>query len=88
MLSGVRMTPPPAARQLGFNPLEYYVWRGGRMHNGLTVAAFQLVDVAPGDGGLGIVCGSHKSNVKVMPPTSDTFSDSIMLHCSKVIPFD
>ena len=39
----------------GFNPLEYYVWRNGQMHNGLTVAAFQLVDVRPGDGGLGVI---------------------------------
>ena len=39
----------------GFNPLEYYVWRNGQMHNGLTVAAFQLVDVHPGDGGLGVI---------------------------------
>ena len=39
----------------GFNPLEYYVWRNGQMHNGLTVAAFQLVDVSPGDGGLGVI---------------------------------
>eukprot|EP01052_Picozoa_sp_SAG31_P002903 SAG31_NODE_105_length_25008_cov_17.439399_16_plen_198_part_00 len=49
----------------GFNPTEYYVWKDGRMHNGLTVAAFQLVDCPPGAGGLGIVCGSHKSNVKI-----------------------
>ena len=48
----------------GFNPLEYYMWKNGQMHNGLTVAAFQLVDCPEGDGGLGIVCGSHKSNVK------------------------
>lgn len=35
---------------LGFNPLEYYLWRNGRMHNGLVVAAFALVDYGPGDG--------------------------------------
>ena len=31
---------------------------------GLTVVAFQLVDVNEGDGGLGVVPGTHKSNVK------------------------
>ena len=36
--------------KLGFNPLEYYLWRNGRMHNGLVVAAFALVDCGPGDG--------------------------------------
>jgi hypothetical protein len=36
--------------ELGFNPLEYYLWRNGRMHNGLVVAAFALVDCKPGDG--------------------------------------
>ena len=34
----------------GFNPLEYYMWRNGRMHNGLTVAAFALVNCEEGDG--------------------------------------
>ena len=32
------------------------------MHNGLTVVAFQLTDINPGDGGLCLVPGSHKGN--------------------------
>ena len=32
------------------------------MHNGLTVASIQLTDVNPGDGGLSLIPGSHKSN--------------------------
>ena len=33
--------------EIGFNPLEYYIWRNGQMHNGLTVVAFQLVVSSP-----------------------------------------
>ena len=32
------------------------------MHNGLTVAAYQLTDVREGDGGLCLIPGSHKGN--------------------------
>jgi ectoine hydroxylase-related dioxygenase (phytanoyl-CoA dioxygenase family) len=32
------------------------------MRNGLTVVAYNLHDVNPGDGGFGCVPGSHKSN--------------------------
>ena len=46
----------------GFDPNQYYIFRDGRMHCGLTVAAFQLTDVNPGDGGLIVIPGSHKSN--------------------------
>lgn len=46
----------------GWDPNQYYVVREGRMHNGLTVAAFQLADINPGDGGLAVIPGSHKSN--------------------------
>jgi hypothetical protein len=45
-----------------FDPNQYYIFRNGRMHNGLTVATFQLTDVNPGDGGLIVIPGSHKSN--------------------------
>ncbi|HZP81290.1 MAG TPA: hypothetical protein VFB21_06615 [Chthonomonadaceae bacterium] len=33
------------------------------MRNGLTVVAYNLKDVNPGDGGFGCVPGSHKSNL-------------------------
>ncbi len=32
------------------------------MHNGLTVVAWQLADVNPGEGGLCLIPGSHKGN--------------------------
>lgn len=47
----------------GFDPNQYYIFRNGRMHNGLTVVIFQLTDVNQGDGGLIVIPGSHKSNI-------------------------
>ena len=38
------------------------------MHNGLTVASWQLTDVNPGDGGFICVPGSHKANMHYKPP--------------------
>ena len=46
----------------GFDRHQYYIVRDGKMHNGLTVVAFQLTDINPGDGGLCLVPGSHKGN--------------------------
>jgi hypothetical protein len=46
-----------------FDAGQYYHWANGKMHNGLTVVAYNLRDVNPGDGGFGCVPGSHKSNV-------------------------
>jgi len=46
-----------------FHPTFYYRWENGAMHNGLTVVAYNLRDVDPGDGGFAAVPGSHKSNL-------------------------
>ncbi len=51
----------------GFDPNQYYIFKDGRMHNGLTVVAFQLTDINPGDGGLIVIPGSHKSNYPCPP---------------------
>lgn len=45
-----------------FDPSQYYLFRNGAMFNGLTVVAYNLKDVGPGDGGFGCIPGSHKSN--------------------------
>ena len=37
------------------------------MHCGLTVVAWQLADVNPGDGGLSLIPGSHKCNFTCPP---------------------
>jgi ectoine hydroxylase-related dioxygenase (phytanoyl-CoA dioxygenase family) len=47
----------------GFDPTQYYIFKDGRMHNGLIVVAWQLADAGPGDGGLCVVPGSHKANL-------------------------
>jgi ectoine hydroxylase-related dioxygenase (phytanoyl-CoA dioxygenase family) len=51
----------------GFDPTQYYIFRDGQMHNGLTVVAWQFADVGPGDGGLCVIPGSHKSNLPCPP---------------------
>ncbi|HXW78469.1 MAG TPA: phytanoyl-CoA dioxygenase family protein [Acidimicrobiales bacterium] len=44
-----------------FNPVQYY-WTGhGILRSGLLVAAYNLKDVGPEDGGFACVPGSHKS---------------------------
>lgn len=45
-----------------FDSSQYYHFHQGKMHNGLTVVAYNLCDVNEGDGGFGCVPGSHKSN--------------------------
>jgi hypothetical protein len=47
-----------------FDPSQYYRFQNGCMHNGLTVVAYNLKNVSPGDGGFGCVPGSHKSNYR------------------------
>ena len=51
-----------------FDPNQYYVYRDGQMHNGLTVVAWQLSDVEEGDGGLCLIPGSHKANFACPQP--------------------
>ena len=46
-----------------FEPVQYFRFSGGRMYNGLSVVAYNLADVKPGDGGFGCITGSHKSNL-------------------------
>jgi len=45
-----------------YDSAQYYHFKDGRMHNGLIVVAYNLCDIHEGDGGLGCVPGSHKSN--------------------------
>ena len=46
-----------------FDPTLYYHWQDNRMHCGLVVVTWQLVDHGPGAGGFVCVPGSHKSNL-------------------------
>ncbi|MCY3802674.1 MAG: phytanoyl-CoA dioxygenase family protein [Chloroflexi bacterium] len=45
-----------------FSPINYFQFSDGRFYNGLSVVAYNLADVNPGDGGFACVPGSHKSN--------------------------
>ncbi len=45
-----------------FDPSQYFLFRNGKMFNGLLVAAYALTDVPPGQGGFACILGSHKSN--------------------------
>ncbi len=47
-----------------FDPVQYFRFSDGRMYNGLSVVAYNLADVDPGDGGFGCIAGSHKSNFR------------------------
>ncbi len=46
-----------------YDPAYSYRYDNGRMRNGLTVVAYNLADVNPGDGGFAAVPGSHKANL-------------------------
>ncbi len=48
-----------------FDPTAYYVCQNGTLRNGLTVVAYNLHDVHPGDGGFACVPGSHKSKFPI-----------------------
>ena len=51
-----------------FDRHQCYIFKDGQMHNGLTVVAWQLADVNPGDGGLALIPGSHKGNYACPQP--------------------
>ncbi len=48
-----------------FDPAQYATFSGGRMHHGLSVAMYSLVDVGPDEGGFCCIPGSHKANYGV-----------------------
>ena len=50
-----------------YDPAQYYVFRNGRMYNGLTVVSWALTDMLEGDGGFCCIPGSHKSNYPCPP---------------------
>jgi hypothetical protein len=56
------------ARQMSGS--TYYRYANGVMRSGMLVCAFQLEDMPAGDGGFGVVAGSHKANYPVPPELS------------------
>jgi ectoine hydroxylase-related dioxygenase (phytanoyl-CoA dioxygenase family) len=64
---GILMTPGTDGLGLHggatpFDAAQYALHRDGRMHHGLSVAMFALVDTGEHDGGFICVPGSHKAN--------------------------
>lgn len=62
---GIVMTPGTSGLGLHgggepFDPSQYYMVRNGRIHAGLCVAAWALVDALDGHGGFCAIPGSHK----------------------------
>jgi hypothetical protein len=55
-----------------FDPSQFYRWDNGKMRNGLSVVAYNLHDVNPGDGGFACIPGSHKSNLRFPDEWRDT----------------
>ncbi|GAB1544723.1 hypothetical protein NUACC21_73990 [Scytonema sp. NUACC21] len=46
-----------------YDPCQYYLYKEGKIHNGLVAVAYSLTDVPKGAGGFGCIPGSHKSNL-------------------------
>jgi hypothetical protein len=56
-----------------FDPSQYYLFRNGRMHSGLTVVSYALTDAPAGAGGFCCVPGSHKANYPLPPHFRELF---------------
>lgn len=46
-----------------YDPCQYYLYKEGKIYNGLVAVAYNLTDVPVGFGGFGCIPGSHKSNL-------------------------
>jgi len=60
-----------------FNGECYYRYANGEMRTGMLVCQYQLTDVNEGDGGLGLIPGSHKMNFALPAEVSASWRDSI-----------
>lgn len=54
-----------------FDECFFYLHQNGRIRSALTVVAYALRDVGPGEGGFGCIPGSHKSNYPTPPGCLD-----------------
>ena len=59
-----------------FDPSQYHRFDHGRVQCGLCVAAWQLTEVRPGDGGFACIPGSHKANFPI-PEDMTTFESGL-----------
>ena len=53
-----------------FDPAQYYVVEGGRLHTGLVAALWSLSGSGRGEGGFGCIPGSHKATFPHAPRAS------------------
>ena len=60
-----------------FNGECYYRYANDEMRTGMLVCQYQLTDINPGDGGLGLIPGSHKMNFSLPPEISASWRTSI-----------
>jgi hypothetical protein len=60
-----------------FDPAQFYVAEGARLHCGLVAALWSLVGSGPGDGGFACVPGSHKAAF-ALPRDVDVRSPEVM----------
>jgi ectoine hydroxylase-related dioxygenase (phytanoyl-CoA dioxygenase family) len=70
-----------------FDSGQYYVWRDGRMHNGLCVLAWSLVDAPPGCGGFGCIPGSHKANLPMPWPDAAEHVEEVPMRAGDLLVF-
>lgn len=70
-----------------WDPSQYYVHRGGRMHNGVTTVTWSLVDAGPGHGGFGCIPGSHKAAEPLPRGVPDGWVKEIPLAAGSVLIF-
>jgi len=64
---GDGLTPSLHGGNTPFDECFFYDHRNGRIRCGLTVIAYNLHDVNPGDGGFGCIPATHKSNYPLPP---------------------
>lgn len=72
--------------QQPFDPAQFYVYRGGRMWNGLVAFSWALTDGRPGDGGFGCISGSHKAD-EPLPPDAARLVEEVPQRAGSVVVF-
>ena len=70
-----------------FDPAQYYVTRGGRIHCGLVAAQWALVDHPPGGGGFCCVPGSHKAAFELPTDPDAALVQEVELRAGDVVLF-
>ncbi len=70
-----------------FDPAQYYVTSGPRIHTGLVAAQWALVDHPPGSGGFVCIPGSHKAAFALPGGPDADLLVQVPLHAGDVVVF-